>query len=326
MDWENESEFEGGNLESSFISEKDSKEMDEAGISKSSRSLEIYLRSISKIPLLTPEEERILGQEILELESLVYFPASWSQVDFFQKRIEIIRRKFINSNLRLVVFIANGSRNKHPDKILLDLIQEGNTGLMKAAKKFDPALGFKFSTYAPWWIRQAIDRSIQMDSMIRVPVHACNKISSLFKSSRILFEKLGRNPSVEELAKEIKKNAEYVKEMIEANSVLEIFSLEDLAEGEEEEKKYVFQPSSEYPFEDVLEQEMKINIINSVLSGLSPREEEIIRMRYGFNEEERIFTLEEVGERIGRTRERVRQIEQRAIKKLKVNPQLKSIQ
>ena len=255
----------------------------------------IYLKDIGRVPLLTPDEESELAQRILE-----------GNDDASQRLVE--------ANLRLVVSIAKRYLGRGMQ--FLDLIQEGNLGLMKAVEKFDHTKGFKFSTYATWWIRQAITRAIADQARtIRIPVHMGETINKIKKASSQLLHENGREPTIEEIADYINTPIEKVREAIRASQ--EPVSLETPI-GEEEDSHlgdFIPDESALTPQEAAAQALLKEQL-NSVLSTLTPREEKVIRLRFGLDDG-RPRTLEEVGDEFEVTRERIRQIEAKALRKLR---------
>ena len=260
-------------------------------------SVKIYLQQIGKIPLLSPAQELDLTKQIYETQST------------FAKNL------LVNANLRLVVSIAK--RYIGRGLSFLDLIQEGNLGLMKAAGRFDYTKGYKFSTYATWWIRQSITRAIADQARtIRIPVHMVETINKLTRIQRQLVQDLGRDPMPEEIAEKMENiSAEKVREI--QKIALEPVSIETPI-GEEDdshlgdfiEDKDAMSPD-EYANNQLLKDE-----INNVLKGLTEREEKVLRLRFGLYDG-RTRTLEEVGKEFNVTRERIRQIEAKALRKLK---------
>ena len=223
--------------------------------------------------------------------------------------------EFIRANLRLVLSIAKNY--SYPGLDLLDLVQEGNIGLMKAVDKFNYRLGHKFSTYATWWIRQSITRAIaDQGRTIRVPVHMVEAMNRVMKTSNELTKRLGREPSVHELAKELKTPVAKITQILKAAQ--EPISLEaSIADNKDAVlNKFIEDKNAVSPDEDVLRQNLR-DATSSALRSLSPREQEIVRMRYGLNEAGKEYTLQEVGEMFQVTRERIRQIEEKALLKLR---------
>lgn len=255
----------------------------------------IYLKEIGRVPLLTPQEETEIAQKILEGD-------------------EKASQRLVEANLRLVVSIAKRYLGRGMQ--FLDLIQEGNLGLMKAVEKFDHTKGFKFSTYATWWIRQAITRAIADQARtIRIPVHMGETINKIKKASGQLLHENGHEPSVEEIAEYLNIPIEKIREALRASQ--EPVSLETPI-GEEEDSHlgdFIPDDSAVTP-QDAASQLMLKEQLSSVLSTLTPREEKVIRLRFGLDDG-RPRTLEEVGEVFDVTRERIRQIEAKALRKLR---------
>lgn len=255
----------------------------------------MYLKEIGKIPLLTPEEEIELAKRI-------------------EQGDEEAKKRLIEANLRLVVSIAK--RYVGRGMLFLDLIQEGNLGLLKAVEKFDYRKGYKFSTYATWWIRQAITRAIADQARtIRIPVHMVETINKLIRVQRQLLQELGREPTPEELAKEMGMPEEKVREIMKIAQ--EPVSLETPIGEEKDSHLGDFIPDEDAPapaeaaaFTMLKEQLM------DVLDTLTPREEKVLRLRFGLDDG-RARTLEEVGKEFNVTRERIRQIEAKALRKLR---------
>ena len=224
-----------------------------------------------------------------------------------------VKNRLVRANLRLVINIAKKYLNRGLS--FLDLVQEGNMGLMKAAEKYDYQRGYKFSTYSTWWIRQAITRSIaDYARTIRVPVHVLENTNKISKAKAILFQELGREPSLEEIALKAELPLEKVKKIVKAGSGT--VSIETPV-GDDESKlgDFIADPKASSPFTELVGASLREEI-GKVLSTLTPREEKIIRMRLGIGEETD-YTLEEVGNAFGLTRERIRQIENKALRKLK---------
>jgi RNA polymerase primary sigma factor len=227
----------------------------------------------------------------------------------------LAKDQFVRSNLRLVLSIAKNY--SYPGLDLLDLVQEGNIGLMKAVDKFNYRLGHKFSTYATWWIRQSITRAIaDQGRTIRVPVHMVEAMNRVLKVANELTKRLGREPSVHELAKELKTPIAKVTQILKAAQ--EPISLEaSIADNKDAVlNKFIEDKNAVSPDEDVMKHNLR-EVTNSALQTLSPREQEIVRMRYGLNENGKEYTLQEVGEIFQVTRERIRQIEEKALLKLR---------
>lgn len=268
----------------------------EASNNKTSDPVKAYLKEIGAIPLLTPQQEVEVAKRILEGDMEA-------------------KQTLIDSNLRLVVSIAKKYVGR--GLLFLDLIQEGNIGLIKAVEKFDYTKGFKFSTYATWWIRQAITRAIADQARtIRIPVHMVETINKMTRIQRLLVQDLGRDPLPEEIAEKMDDmTAEKVIEI--QRSAMDPVSMEtpvgdenDTFLGDFIEDKTTMTPE-EYAHNQLLKE-----TIEEVLSTLTEREEKVIRLRFGLDNG-RTWTLEEIGKKFNVTRERIRQIEAKAIKKLK---------
>lgn len=254
----------------------------------------MYLREIGRISLLTYEDEVMLAKRV-------------------EKNDKRARERLISANLRLVVSIAKKYVNR--GLTLLDLIEEGNIGLMRAVEKYDWTRGYKFSTYATWWIRQAITRAIADQARtIRIPVHMVETINKFNRISRRLMQELGREPAPEEVAQEMEIAVEKVREIIKVSQ--EPASLEAPV-GEEEDSRLgdFIQDASASPTDQATQALLKDHI-REVLGTLSPREAKVLEYRFGL-EDGKQRTLEEVGKEFGVTRERIRQIEAKAIRKLR---------
>ena len=255
----------------------------------------MYLKEIGKVPLLTAEEEVELAQRMEEGDMEA-------------------KKKLAEANLRLVVSIAK--RYVGIGMLFLDLIQEGNLGLIKAVEKFDYHKGYKFSTYATWWIRQAITRAIADQARtIRIPVHMVETINKLIRVSRQLLQELGREPLPEEIAKELDMPVERVREILKISQ--EPVSLETPI-GEEEDSHlgdFIQDDNVPVPAEAAAQTLLKEQL-DEVLDTLTEREQKVLRLRFGMNDG-RARTLEEVGKEFDVTRERIRQIEAKALRKLR---------
>lgn len=297
-------------------------------------SIRLYLQEIGRIRLLRAEEEIELARKIadlLELErirddlmdGLDHEPtdAEWADaVDMpllaFQKRLHLGRRakdKMVQSNLRLVVSIAKKYMNRGLS--FQDLIQEGSLGLIRAAEKFDHEKGYKFSTYATWWIRQAITRAIADQSRtIRLPVHLYETISRIKKTTKLLSQEMGRKPTEEEIATRMEMTIEKLR-FIAKSAQLPI-SLETPIGKEEDSRLGDFIESDGETPEDEVSKSLLREDLEGVLGTLSPRERDVLRLRYGLDDG-RMKTLEEIGQTFNVTRERIRQIEAKALRKLR---------
>jgi RNA polymerase sigma factor (sigma-70 family) len=279
-----------------------------------------YLSELGSYPLLTAEQEVELAQAIetgrlAEIELSSTNPAR-ARKSLLQSQIdaaEAARRTFIQSNLRLVVSIAK--RYQGTGMTLLDLIQEGNLGLMRAVEKFDHRKGFKFSTYATWWIRQSIGRGIADKARtIRLPSHLVDTMAVLSKASASLLKTLGREPTAAELAEETGLTEERVLVALHAGPDLVSLSV-SIGDDDAELGDLVADDNAEVPFE-MAALSLARNDLQDLLDYLNPREREILSLRFGL-EGEQPLTLDEVGRRFNVTRERIRQIEAKALTKLR---------
>lgn len=285
--------------------------------------VKMYLKEIGKVNLLTAEEEMSLAKRMLDGEEAKnqieemgedIIEETLEQLNLIIADGEQAKKSLAEANLRLVVSIAK--RYVGRGMMFLDLIQEGNLGLIKAVDKFDHTKGFKFSTYATWWIRQAITRAIADQARtIRIPVHMVETINKLVRVSRQLVQELGREPTPEELAKELNMPVEKVREISKISQ--EPVSLETPIGEEEDSHLGDFIPDDDAPAPSeaasfVLLKEQ----LGTVLNTLTPREAKVLRLRFGLDDG-RARTLEEVGKEFEVTRERIRQIEAKALRKLR---------
>ncbi|MDY4181445.1 MAG: RNA polymerase sigma factor RpoD [Pseudoflavonifractor sp.] len=291
----------------------------------------MYLKEIGKVPLLNPDEEIVLAQAMSagneakarldELEEQRkngetpdITPEEEAQLRKVYKKGESSKQKLAEANLRLVVSIAK--RYVGRGMLFLDLIQEGNLGLIKAVEKFDYTKGYKFSTYATWWIRQAITRAIADQARtIRIPVHMVETINKVIRVSRQLLQELGHDPTPEEIAAEMNMPVDKVREILKIAQ--EPVSLETPI-GEEEDSHlgdFIPDEDASEPSEAASFTLLKEQLVE-VLSTLTPREEKVLKLRFGI-EDGRTRTLEEVGKEFNVTRERIRQIEAKALRKLR---------
>ena len=261
-------------------------------------SVRLHLREIGKIPLLTSEEEFDLAQRVVAGERKA-------------------KDKMAEANMRLVVSIAKRYSGRGLD--FLDLIQEGHTGLLRAVEKFDPDKGFKFSTYATWWIRQAITRAIADQARtIRIPVHMVETINKLLRTQRRMTQEFNREPTIEELAKELEMEPEKVEYVIKIKQDISSLDAGVGRDGEDEDSvlgDFIEDEDTVTPEDSAATQLLKEQV-QSVLSSLSDREQKIVRMRFGLDNG-KSHTLEEVGQEFAVTRERIRQIEAKALAKLR---------
>lgn len=267
-------------------------------------SVRLYLREIGKIPLLTAPEELALAQRVVSGDKKA-------------------KDEMAEANMRLVVSIAKRYVGRGLD--LLDLIQEGNTGLLRAVEKFDPDKGFKFSTYATWWIRQAITRAIADQARtIRIPVHMVETINKLLRTQRRLTQELNREPSNEEIAKEMEIDVEKVEHIMKIKQ--DISSLDASVRDDEEDSvlaDFIEDEDTISPEESATNQLLKEHV-KDMLGALTEREQKILKLRFGL-EDGKSHTLEEVGQEFSVTRERIRQIEAKALAKLRKHKDAKKL-
>ena len=269
-------------------------------------SVRLYLREIGKIPLLTPEEEADLAQKIVKGDKKA-------------------KDKMVESNMRLVVSIAKRYGGRGLD--FLDLIQEGNTGLLRAVEKFDPEKGFKFSTYATWWVRQAITRAIADHARtIRIPVHMVETINKVLRTTRKLTTDLNREPTTEEIANELHMDPEKVDYVMRIKQDIASLDASVGRDGDDEDSvlgDFVEDEERISPEDSAANQILKEQL-SEIISTLTDREQKIIRLRFGIGGG-RPHTLEEVGAEFDVTRERIRQIEAKALSKLRKNKDTKKL-
>ena len=260
-------------------------------------AVQMYLKEIGKTPLLTKDEERELAKRA-------------------EKNDEDARQRLMKANLRLVVSIAKRYVNRTPHLSILDLIQEGNIGLSRAVEKFDYRRGFKFSTYATWWIRQAITRALADQSRtVRIPVHMVETISKYTQVRRQLIQELGRDPLAEEVAAEMGIDVDKVRHIQKISQ--EVLSIETPIGDEDDSTLSDFIPDEKNPTPaQSTAHAMLRDLIKEIMIDLSEREQQILKMRFGL-EDGVSHTLEEVGKAFGVTRERIRQIEAKALEKIR---------
>lgn len=269
-------------------------------------SVRLYLREIGKIPLLTSEEEADLAQRIVKGDKKA-------------------KDKMVESNMRLVVSIAKRYGGRGLD--FLDLIQEGNTGLLRAVEKFDPDKGFKFSTYATWWVRQAITRAIADQARtIRIPVHMVETINKVLRTTRKLTTDLNREPTTEEIAAELHMEPEKVDYVMRIKQDIASLDASVGRDGDDEDSvlgDFVEDEERVSPEDSAANQILKEQL-SEIIATLTDREQKIIRLRFGIGGG-RPHTLEEVGAEFDVTRERIRQIEAKALSKLRKNKDTKKL-
>lgn len=269
-------------------------------------AVQVYLREIGKTPLLTKEEERDLAKRAGDGD-------------------EEARQRLMKANLRLVVSIAKRYANRTPNLSILDLIQEGNIGLSRAVEKFDYRKGFKFSTYATWWIRQAITRALADQSRtIRIPVHMVETISKYAQTRRHMIQELGREPLPEEIAAEMGIDVEKVRHIQKISQ--EVLSIEAPVGDEEDSTLSDFIPDekSATPVQ-LAARSLLRDLLKEIMADLTEREQNILKMRFGL-EDGVSHTLEEVGRVSGVTRERIRQIEAKALEKIREHNKSKALE
>ena len=269
-------------------------------------SVRLYLREIGKIPLLSNEEEVDLAYRIVKGEKKA-------------------KDKMVEANMRLVVSIAKRYSGRGLD--FLDLIQEGNTGLLRAVEKFDPDKGFKFSTYATWWIRQAITRAIADQARtIRIPVHMVETINKVLRATRKLTNELNREPSVEEIAKEMGMEPEKVDYVMKIKQDIASLDATVGRDGDDEDSVLgdFIEDEGRVSPEDAAAAQMLKEQIAEILSSLSEREQKVVKLRFGIGGG-RPHTLEEVGAEFSVTRERIRQIEAKALSQLRKHKDTKKL-
>lgn len=269
-------------------------------------SVRMYLREIGKIPLLSPEEEQEIAIKAMKGDKKA-------------------KDKLAEANMRLVVSIAKRYGGRGLD--FLDLIQEGNTGLLRAVEKFDPEKGFKFSTYATWWIRQAITRAIADQARtIRIPVHMVETINKVLRTTRKLTQELNREPTNEEIAEAMGMEVDKIENVMRIKQDIASLDASVGRDGDDEESvlgDFVEDSERDSP-EDVTANQILKEQIAEILTTLSEREQKIIRLRFGIGGG-RPHTLEEVGMEFSVTRERIRQIEAKALAKLRKHKQTKKL-
>ena len=299
-------------------------------------SVRLYLREIGKIPLLSSEEELELAQKIVanrdELEAIreqltdeELAVGERHKLEAKATKLSRPKDKMAEANMRLVVSIAKRYSGRGLD--FLDLIQEGNTGLLRAVEKFDPDKGFKFSTYATWWIRQAITRAIADQARtIRIPVHMVETINKLLRTQRRMTQELNREPTMEELSAELELEPEKIEYIMKIKQDISSLDAGVGRDGDEEDSvlaDFIEDEETISPEDSATNQLLKEQV-QDVLSSLSDREQKIVRMRFGLDNG-KSHTLEEVGQEFAVTRERIRQIEAKALAKLRKHKDAKKL-
>ncbi len=270
-------------------------------------AVQMYLKEIGRTPLLTSKEEKELAKRI-------------------ERGDEMARKKLVQANLRLVVSLAKRYVNRSPHLSILDLIQEGNIGLSRAVDKFDYKKGFKFSTYATWWIRQAITRALaDYSRTIRIPVHMVETITKYTQAKRRLMQELGREPLPEEVATEMSLDVEKIRYIQKISQ--EVISLESPVgdEGEDSTLSDFIKDESSLSPDQLASQALLRDQIRGILNDLTEREQKILSMRFGL-EDNITHTLEEVGKVFGVTRERIRQIEAKSLERIRQHHEAKKLE
>lgn len=300
-DWSSDSDSDQDNNGEKEINLKEQVYLDDIA----DDSVRLYLREIGKIPLLTAEEELKLANEVVAGDRGA-------------------KDKMAEANMRLVVSIAKRYVGRGLD--LLDLIQEGNTGLLRAVEKFDPDKGFKFSTYATWWIRQAITRAIADQARtIRIPVHMVETINKLLRTQRRMTQELNREPTNEEIAAEMEIDVEKVEHIMKIKQDISSLDASVVRDGEEDSVlgDFIEDEDTVSPEESATTQLLREHV-TGMLSSLTEREQKILKLRFGL-EDGKSHTLEEVGQEFSVTRERIRQIEAKALAKLRKHKDSKKL-
>lgn len=332
--------------EEALLAEQDTSYLDDI----SDDSVRLYLREIGKIPLLTADEELELANKVVDnrdaldemqdkiselnkeisaaqQEGKMPTKTQTKQLDDLRRQAAKLSKpkdQMAEANMRLVVSIAKRYSGRGLD--FLDLIQEGNTGLLRAVEKFDPSKGFKFSTYATWWIRQAITRAIADQArVIRIPVHMVETINKLLRTQRRMTQELNREPTIDELAKEMEMEPDKIEYVMKIKQ--DVNSLDAAVRDDEEDSvlgDFIEDEDTKSPDEAATEQLLKEQVQGILESALSERELKIIKMRFGL-EDGKNHTLEEVGHEFAVTRERIRQIEAKALAKLRKHKDAKKL-
>ena len=273
-----------------------------------------YLKEIGRTPLLKTEEEVILANQIQEMLPLLEKDELSAEEKRIVHRGQRAKQKMVKANLRLVVSIAKKYQNRGLS--MLDLIQEGSIGLMRASEKFDASKGYKFSTYSYWWIRQAMTRAIANHARtIRLPIHITQDLNKVKKATRQLSQNLGRKPSDREIAEKLDMDLKKLRALAQSARITRPKSLNATIDENQTELGQILADDSASPSDFVASQEIRSQI-QSLLHTLSPKQRDVITLRYGLNDG-KTMTYEQIGNACGISRERVRQIKNKAMKLLK---------
>ncbi len=279
----------------------------------SDNSIASYLKEIGRTPLLSSEEEVILANKIQAMLSLNEKEDLTPEEARIVQQGQLAKKKMTQANLRLVVSVAKKYQNRGLS--ILDLIQEGSIGLMRAAEKFDPSKGYKFSTYSYWWIRQAMTRAIANSARtIRLPIHITQDLNKVKKITRQLSQTLGRKPTDSEIAAQLDMDVDKLRSLAQTARITKPKSLNVTIDENKTELGQILADDSDSPEDFVAEKEI-IDKIENLLYTLSPKQRDVITLRYGLKDG-KIMTYEQIGEVCGISRERVRQIKNKAMKLL----------
>ena len=279
-----------------------------------SNTVRDYLKEIGRTPLLMAEEEVKLANQIHAMLPLLDKENLTSQEKKIVRQGQIAKQKMVQANLRLVVSVAKKYQNRGLS--MLDLIQEGSIGLMRASEKFDASKGYKFSTYSYWWIRQAMTRAIANHARtIRLPIHITQDLNKIKKTTRQLSQKLGRKPRDREIAAELNMDLKKLRSLAQSARITKPKSLNVTIDENQTELGQILADDGASPTDFVASEELRSQI-ESLLHTLSPKQRDVITLRYGLNDG-RTMTYEQIGNACGISRERVRQIKNQAMKLLK---------
>ena len=280
----------------------------------SNNTVRDYLKEIGRTPLLKTEEEVELANQILAMLPLIEKENLTLEEEKIVRLGQRAKQKMVQANLRLVVSVAKKYQNRGLS--MLDLIQEGSIGLMRAAEKFDVTKGYKFSTYSYWWIRQAMTRAIANHARtIRLPIHITQDLNKIKKATRQLSQKLGRKPTEQEIATELDMNLKKLRSLARSARITKLKSLNATIDDNQTELEQILADDSASPSDFVAKQEVRTQIEN-LLHTLSPKQRDVIILRYGLRDG-KTMTYEQIGDVCGISRERVRQIQNKAMKLLK---------